>query len=96
MDFRLVFFQRFWDVVAEDVWVVAEEFRRKKAIFKAWNSTYLALIPKNTAPNFFDEMRPITLCNGIYKIVSKAMATRLKKCLEGFILEEQSGFLKGR
>lgn len=46
----------------------------------------------NTLENF----RPITLCNVIYKIISKVIANKLKPILPGIISEEQSGYVKGR
>jgi hypothetical protein len=76
--FQVGFFQKNWEIMGVDIWTLAEECKKKKAIFKAWNTTYLALIPNKNSLDFFDEMRPISLCNSIYKIVSKAIATRLK------------------
>ena len=45
------------------------------------NETYICLIPKIT------EYRPISLCNIIYKIISKVLANRLKRILAEIIDE---------
>ncbi|XP_058775981.1 uncharacterized protein LOC131650282 [Vicia villosa] len=42
------------------------------------------------------DLRQISLCNVAYKIVSKLLANRLKKCLDKCIGEEQSDFVEGR
>ncbi|GLJ39562.1 hypothetical protein SUGI_0808320 [Cryptomeria japonica] len=73
-----------------------EECRSRRSILKSCNSTFIALIPKVRDPSRFDQYTPIALCNTIYKVVAKAMATTLKKCLENVISNELSGFLKNR
>jgi hypothetical protein len=43
-----------------------------------------------------DDFRPISLCNCVYKIVSKVIARKLKIILLERISSEQFGFLEGR
>ena len=45
------------------------------------NDTYICLIPKVKSPQKIIEFRPISLCNVIYKIMSKILANRLKRIL---------------
>ena len=60
------------------------------------NSIFLALIPKRDKPINFADYRPISLCNLLYKMISKVVAVRLKPFLDTHISKEQYGFLKNR
>ena len=54
------------------------------------------LIPKMDKPKYFDDFRPISLANGIYKILAKIIARKIKIILSKHISKENFGFLEGR
>jgi hypothetical protein len=60
------------------------------------NRTNIALIPKVKNPTRVTEFRPISLCNVMYKVISKVLANRLKKILPLIISPVQSVFIPGR
>ena len=90
------FFHFFWDLVKEDVLDIVEESRTKKWVLKAFNATFLTLIPKEVGADCHNKFRSIALCNVIYMIISKVIANRLKPLLPMLISPEQSGFVEGR
>ena len=59
------------------------------------NYTHIALVPKIKNPEKISYFRPISLCNVIYKVVSKVLANRLKKVLPLVILESRNAFVPG-
>eukprot|EP00253_Pinus_taeda_P019886 PITA_19886 len=64
-------------------------------MFPGLNATFISLAPKDDQPSSPDKYRPIALCNIIYKIVSKVIASRLKLILPLIISPEQSGYVEG-
>ena len=94
--FTVDFYQFFWDIVKEEVWEIVEESRRTRRILKAFNATFLTLIPKDRGVDSLEKFHPISLCNVILKIITKVIANHLKPLLPFLVSSEQMGFMEGR
>ncbi len=62
----------------------------------AVNHGWICLIPKKPAPTEVRDFRPISLVNGLSKIISKVLASRLQSVLEELINPFQTAFVRGR
>jgi hypothetical protein len=60
------------------------------------NETAIVLIPKKNDPEDLKDFRPISLCNVLFKIVSKCLVNRLRPLLQDIIGPFQSAFIPGR
>ena len=91
-----LFFQQYWDTIGPEVTKAVASFLSTGKLLEQINYTHICLIPKVARPKKMSELRPIALCNVIYKICSKAITSRLKKILGSIISPFQSAFIPGR
>ena len=54
---------------------------------KSLNASFLALIPKKVDAVEIKDFRPISLVGGICKIISKVLASHLRRVAHGLILD---------
>jgi len=90
------FYIAFFDISGNDLLRIVEDCRRNGNIPSAIKSNFIALIPKSDSPTSFNEFRPISLCNCVYKIIAKIIANHLKPILSRHISPEQFAFLQHR
>lgn len=90
------FFQKYWNIVQQDVCLAVKTFLNTGQLFQEANFTHLTFIPKVKEPKDATDLRPIALCNVVYKIASKVLANRLKVILPQIISPLQSAFVPGR
>lgn len=90
------FYKKFWLVVGLDVQAMVLGVLSDGNPFPDFNQTNICLVPKKINPQVTADYRPISLCNVIYKIVSKVLVNRLKGVLPGLICPNQSAFVPGR
>jgi len=90
------FYLAFYDLMGDDLLAVVEESRISGHIHPPMNQTFIALIPKSDDPTSFNDFRPISLCNCLYKIIAKIIANRIKPILSLHISAKQFAFLRNR
>jgi hypothetical protein len=90
------FFQRHWEILKEDVIRAVQLFFTNGVMPQGVNDTAIVLIPKGDNPQELKDFRPISLCNVIYKVISKCLVNRLRPWLGEIISPEQSAFVPGR
>ena len=76
------FFQRFWHIVGGSVKEEVKQVFRDRKIPEYLNKTNIVLIPKKQGPESISNFRPISLCNSVYKIISKILVGRIRPFLD--------------
>ena len=89
-------FQKYWNIVRGEVIEPIKGFFRTLNMLRELNRTKNVLIPKVKVPETVAHFRPISLCNFVYKIISKIMVNKLKRYLGELISKNQSAFVAGR
>ncbi|KAI3824227.1 hypothetical protein L1987_05677 [Smallanthus sonchifolius] len=94
--FNFRFFKHFWCLFEEDFVKVMEGFFESGRISMGCGSSFIALIPKSRNPTGLNDYRPISLVGVVNKVISKILASRLKRVLGAVISDSQSAFLSGK
>lgn len=90
-----MFYQTSWDVVGESVVKFVLEFFESGLLPQATNNALVVLIPKIAKPERITQFRPISLCNVLFKTITKTMVERLKIVITKLIGPAQASFIPG-
>ena len=91
-----LFYQSQWETVGGSVVKLVLSMFEKPDLIEHINGTQIVLIPKVAIPQTIQDLRPISLCNVIYKIVTKIISNRLKPIISRVVAPNQCSFIKGR
>lgn len=78
---NLVFYQRFWDIIGTNVVKECLQILLSGTIPRHFNDTSVVLIPNKKNLEYITDIRKISLCNVMVKIITKMLANLLNKLL---------------
>ena len=94
--FPALFYKDFWPTVGDAVTQVITSFFVDGRLPKEANSSLIVLISKTSSSSSVNNYRFISLCNVVYKIISKLLASKLRPLLHKIISPCQFAFILGR
>ena len=90
------FFHRFWLIVGSSVVSVVKKVFLERKVSNYLNKTHIALIPKIQGSETIANYRPISLCNTVYKIITKIIVAQIRPHLDKLISPIQAAFVPRR
>ncbi|CAN1757082.1 Putative ribonuclease H protein At1g65750 [Linum perenne] len=90
------FFQTFWHAMGGAISASCRRWLNEFSIPATVHATNIVLLPKKQNPASMADLRPISLCDVRYRLVSKVLANRLRQIIPQIIGIEQSAFVEGR
>ena len=90
------FYQRCWDCIKEDLGELVRAILNRGGLSSELNQSLIVLVPKVQNSRTVKDFRPISLLGGVYKIVAKILANRIRLLVPKLVHPSQAGFVKGR
>ena len=90
------FFQKCWPIVGESVVNEVRQIFSSGRMPEYLNRTLISLIPKCLGPETLSQFHPISLCNTVYKIVTKIIVCRLRPIVGNLVSPFQAAFVPDR
>lgn len=82
-----LFYKKFWHILGPDVSEFCLHVLNDGGSLTKINDTNILLIPKQRNPHNMNRFRLISLCNVLFKIISKVLVNRLQKVMPNCIDE---------
>lgn len=83
--YPVIFYKQLWPTVGDDVIKAVTSFFRIGSMPREVNNSLIVLIPKISNPTAVQHFIPISLCNVVYKIISKLLLAKLRTHLDKII-----------
>nr|KYP54028.1 Retrovirus-related Pol polyprotein LINE-1 [Cajanus cajan] len=93
---QAIFYQSQWNVVGPFVCKLIHDIEEQPSKVAHINDTLIVIIAKVEVVTHLKQMRPISLCNVSYKLLTKVLAHRLSKVMEYLVHPNQSSFVPHR
>lgn len=89
------FFQTYWAMCNEDIYKFVWDCYRRASI-PQWVNVTLTLVPKQANIQHKSQLRPLSLCTTIYKVLAKTIVAKLKPLLAKIGHPNQASFIPGK
>ena len=73
-----------------------KDFFERGNFFRSLNTTFLVLVPKKGEVDDLCDYRPISLVGGLYKLLTKVLANRLRKVVSKVVSPTLNVFVERR
>lgn len=83
--FPAAFYQRAWHIVGRKLCDYIKKVWKSPSEIATIKQTDIYLIPKMKHPECINHLRPIYLCNVLYKVVSKVLVEILKESIPNLV-----------
>ncbi|KAF7823934.1 reverse transcriptase [Senna tora] len=94
--FPVKFLQENWNLVSNDITRLVSSFLQRGYMLQHLNKTNIVMIPKVDEPKSPRDFRLISLCNVVYKVISKVITNILQLIMPDIITPFQNAFVKNR
>ncbi|KAJ0456947.1 putative RNA-directed DNA polymerase [Helianthus annuus] len=94
--FSFKFLKTFWVTFEADFYSLLDYFYMHGKLNRGCNSSFITLVPKISNPQLINNFRPISLIGCISKVISKILATRLKRVIGSVVSHVQTAYIEGR
>lgn len=95
-EFHAKFYQSNWKIVGASVFKLVEYVFSEGILDASLNKTSLVLILKKVGVETISQYRPISLCNVLYKIITKTIVIRLRHAMQILVKQNQVSFIASR
>lgn len=85
---QVLFFQNSWPIIYKEVLDTIVFVLNQGIMPVSWKRIFITLIPEKINPFIVNDYRPISLCNTIYKIITKILVNRLQPLLYSLVFIE--------
>lgn len=88
--------QQGWDFFGPVLLKEVSQFFLTGTMEESFAHSNLILVPKVAGPTKVSDYRPISVCNVIYKVISKLIARKMQPWIDFLISKSQTAFVPGR
>ena len=89
------FYQKVWETIGDSLCKCTLQFFTSGILPEGINGAMLIILPKVRYPEQLSRLRPISLYNVSYKVITKTLPNRLKKIITNVVALNQSSFVSG-